>query len=221
MAEHGFTEVKARRASEDGHGTDNNHEDSAVDFMNDRFPQPYSRRKSEIIAAAARILPLTDSHDYSHHPARIKDDEQSGTESKSGTASRRLMSPSESGTEADDESFNYLKALPAPLSVANKGLRGAKEEETHLTPTQLAREVIQLSDLGILEFLEKQKDSVVKHRQQESQSKRVRRRRAEILRRVLEGALLAFCGALVLINQQALWLLSRAEKCMSGITLGF
>jgi hypothetical protein len=186
----------------------------AVDMKNDRFPQPYARRKSDIIAPTARLPPMTSARIRTQRPVPIKDEEQSDADSKNGVSSRRWISPSESGTEADDESFNFLKALPAPPLKSRKGLRGSKEEEGQLTPTQLDREVIRLSDLGIPEPQEEDPVPEVEDLKQEAQSVRVRRRRAEILRRVLEGALLAFCGALVLINQRALWLLSRAEKRM-------
>jgi hypothetical protein len=184
----------------------------AVDMNNDRFPQPYARRKSDIIAPTARLPTMTSTRVRAQRPAPIKNEEQSDVDSKNGASSRRWISPSESGTEADDESFNFLKALPAPPLKSRKGLRGSKEEEGELTPTQLDREVIRLSDLGIPEPKEEDPMPEVEDPKQETQSIRVRRRRAEILRRVLEGALLAFCGALVLTNQRALWLLSRAEK---------
>jgi hypothetical protein len=215
MAENGTASQKLDEAS----GTTTGFEDGmadAVNMNNDRFPQPYSRRKSDLIAPTARIPPLI-SGLYSHPTERIKGDGESDCDSKSGLNSRKWMSPSESGTEADDESFNFIRALPAPPIKLRKGLRGSKEEEGDLTPTQLDREVIRLSDLGIPEPRASEPVPELEDPQQETRSKRVRRRRGEILRRVLEGALLALSGALVLANQHVWWMLSRAEKCKMRI----
>jgi len=178
----------------------------------DRSPQPYARLKSDLTAPTAKLppssagteatTPFTPSRDASPSPSDGEDQRDGG----------KWTSGSESGTEADDESLAFIKALPAPQSKPRKGLRGGHEEEDgNITTTHLDREVIRLSDLGIPEPGPREPSPEIDE-QTQVRARAVRRRRGEILRRSLEGALLVACGALVLFDQGVYWRMSKAVK---------
>lgn len=175
-----------------------------------RTSHPYAHLKSELIAPTSRLPPSTAANTGANTPAEGRE-----YESAEGEVQRRRegksASPSESGTEADDESYSYsyIKALPPPPLKPRKGWRGAKEGDA-LTPTGLENELIRLSDLGIHDPRRRSPTEVEEERAEHR--KHVRERRGEILRRVLEGALLVGMGALVLFNQGIWWNLTRAEK---------
>lgn len=176
-----------------------------------RFPSPYSRRRSGIIQPLTPIVPQQNEQDLE------RDGRETRGRSSSRRSSRNVGSPSESGTEADDEAYGLvIKALPAPPFKPRKGVKrrntgGVEEPSPPMTPTKLTDEILRLSDVGIhepgpKEFLPDTPDAVP------ARSKGVRRRRAEILRRVLEGALLASPGMLVLSNQRIWWHMLEFEK---------
>jgi hypothetical protein len=177
-----------------------------------RLPNPYHRRKSSLIA------PLTPLVTNDLHLSR-----QEGSPARNGGlgehSRRNLASPSESGTEADDEGYGLvIKALPAPPFKPRKGLRrrSARDDEegtSPLTPTKLDNEVLRLSDVGIhepgpREPIPETQESLP------ARSKATRRRRAEILRRVIEGALVALSGALVLFNQRVIGIMAFSDQSM-------
>ena len=113
------------------------------------------------------------------------------------------QSPSGSGTEADDEGYTFVKALPPPPLRPHKGLR-----DTHgsgqggsplLTPTQIDDEGRKLSDEY---FAEKKKGkrkgeaSFTDDEARAARQKYLKRRRMELVRRTTETALLAGIGFL-------------------------
>ncbi|KAF2665873.1 hypothetical protein BT63DRAFT_427672 [Microthyrium microscopicum] len=174
-----------------------------------RFPQPYARHHADLIAPTSSLPPSAHTTNMAGNAI------QNGGVEKQDTRAldrRKALSPSESGTEADDESFTFVRALPAPPTKPRKGLRGARDDdEDDLTPTVLDREVIRLSDLGIPEPGARDPSPDIED-EKVLRTKGVRRRRAEILRRTTEGALIVISGALVLFYQKIWWQLSKPEK---------
>jgi hypothetical protein len=172
----------------------------------ERSPHPYHRRKSDLTQPTAAPVSLSSSTSL-HASAVLNSTSSTGSASSlAGAARRAILSPSESGTEADDEGSGlFFKALPAPPFRPRKGLRGADEADATplLTPTKLDGEVLRLSDVGIRE--PGAREPVLEEHEEErvGRSKRVRRRRAEILRRLLEVGLIAVAGAAVLWRQGA------------------
>ncbi|GME24623.1 putative methyltransferase [Neofusicoccum parvum] len=136
----------------------------------------------------------------------------------SQTASRSM---SESGTEADDEGYSFVKALPAPPIRPHKGLRDlrggdaalALSDSGLLTPNQLDEEGRRLSAApgyfkGRGKGARRQEDGageVEVHEEVRKERERyAKRRRAEMLRRGCEVALLAAIGLVVLRGAVAL-----------------
>lgn len=117
---------------------------------------------------------------------------------------RNSQSPSESGTEADDEAYQFVKALPAPPLRPRKGLRdrkGLREEGLSplLTPTQIEEEVRKYS----AEYFQDKKNvshageaSPTDKEAKAARQKYIKRRRNEVVRRTTETALLAGIGFL-------------------------
>ncbi len=138
--------------------------------------------------------------------------------------SRRKNSifPSESGSEADDESSGFLKGLPAPPMIPRKGLRGAGQENGSspmATPKLLSGSNRSLS----AEFRSWKEDWSGTKQQSIGDVQRKaelfrKRRRAESLRRVTEVALVASLGWLI-VRDQDVWLqmksLYRGIPCTS------
>jgi hypothetical protein len=206
--------VKEHAQSESGAMPNDTANDSNNVFLS-RLPSPYHRRRSGLIAPLTPIIP-DDSN-------RLQEDNASGRGSQSERSRANVASPSESGTEADDEGYGLIiKALPAPPFKPRKGLRrrstaDGEDASPPLTPTKLDNEVLRLSDVGIRDPGPKGPIPDTQE-SQPARSKGVRRRRAEILRRLIEGALLAISGALVLGNQRIWWELSNPERCKNPLS---
>ncbi|KAI9889822.1 MAG: hypothetical protein M1814_004924 [Vezdaea aestivalis] len=114
---------------------------------------------------------------------------------------RPSTSPDDSGTEADDEGFTVLRSLPAPPLRPRKGLRDAKGSSEDGVGSPL-----RTPDAS--ERTGKGEGRIIKQNGWESRveerrlAERVyRRRRAEIARRVVEAALAAGIGVVVLCGQ--------------------
>lgn len=113
---------------------------------------------------------------------------------------------SESGTEADDERpTQFLKALPPPLLRPAKGLKGDQDGAPDgsptplLTPSQLDKQGRRLSE-GYFDY-QKPLVKLLQPEEDELQAARrlfEKRRRAERIRRVSEGALLAVIGLIII-----------------------
>ncbi|KAL1793003.1 hypothetical protein ACET3X_007985 [Alternaria dauci] len=110
------------------------------------------------------------------------------------------QSPSESGTEADDEGCSLVKALPAPPLRPHKGLREAQASGTEawpsplLTPTQIDDEGRKLSEGYFARTTKTRRKGDAYHSDDEARAARQRylhRRRNELVRRTTETALLA------------------------------
>ena len=113
---------------------------------------------------------------------------------------RHLHSPSDSGTEADDERGTFLKGLPAPPLRPRKGLRGGTpvDKSPILSPLpsppatvfETRRLAIFQSEKGCLTFGGSSQETEV------NREKYMRCKRAEIVRRTSETSLLILAGFL-------------------------
>jgi len=168
-----------------------------------RSPHPYLRHKNEIREAfpersssssgAARPRPNAPNRTISDADGR-----------KRRKTSSQSQSPSESGTEADDEGYNFVKALPPPPLRPHKGLRDTRGSgqgglSPLLTPTQIDDEGRKFSN----EYFTKQKKgnrrgepSLTDNEARAARQKYLKRRRNELVRRTTETALLAGIGFL-------------------------
>jgi len=163
-----------------------------------RSPQPYHRRKNGISDATLR------TNHTGIQSSRASNEAIEGY----STAQHSILelrvkkqyptSPSDSGTEADDESGVVLKGLPAPPIRWRKGLR---ENEGHVTESPLLTPSY-LDDDERRSFIEYQlqgnprlQDSVLKDEEiLRIREKFTRRRRAELVRRTSETILLGVVG---------------------------
>ena len=110
---------------------------------------------------------------------------------------------SDSGTEADDESTGILKGLPAPPLRARKGLRsgwnGAAETDQWLPVLQPWPSFVRSASRSSQRSSSEEVEAGVT----ELRNKFSKRRRIEILRRLLEAGLLFSVGAVVLGQESA------------------
>jgi hypothetical protein len=115
-----------------------------------RSPHPYLRRKDEIRKPSPdRLAPS--SRAARNRPTPLNRATSDADGRKRRKTSSRSQSPSESGTEADDEGYSFVKALPPPPLRPHKGLReseglGQGALSPLLTPTQIDDEGRKFSD---------------------------------------------------------------------------
>ena len=113
---------------------------------------------------------------------------------------KSYTSPSESGTEADDERPSFLKGLPAPPSRPRKGLRGPKSfgaaatSSPYLTPSYLDQYQPTPPKAKLRRQVSPRDQAVANEETRQILEKYTKRRRAELVRRVVETALLAGVG---------------------------
>jgi hypothetical protein len=167
-----------------------------------RSPHPYLRHKDEIRKESPNRTSSSSS------PSRTPPESTDPTISDEDARKRRKtasQSPSESGTEADDEGYTFVKALPAPPLRSHKGLRDARaigiEEWTSppLTPTQIDDEGRKFSDDYLSGTKTGRRRGDAYQTDEEAlaaRQKYLQRRRNELVRRTTETALLAGIGLL-------------------------
>ena len=185
-----------------------------------RSPHPYHRNRANVFqdngtaaapAQSAFITPTLNSY----HP----DPGNGATYFDAGHRKRRKQtsSPSDSGTEADDEKGGSLLRLPAPPARLRKGLKGSNGSGTAsplLTPSYLDEEPRRLAlearkkRPGTLQSQSYTDEETIKLRE-----KFVRRRRAELIRRVTETLLLGVVG-FIACRSEVGWLMSLWAKDM-------
>lgn len=166
-----------------------------------RSPHPYHRRQHELQSNQAS--PEASSNDFSRTALGPSDRTISDQD---GRKRRKIsQSPSESGTEADDEGYGFVKALPAPPLRPRKGLRDVRGTGLDgvpsplLTPSLVDEEGRRLST----DYFKLRKDGI-RNREpsptddetKAAREKYLKRRRSELVRRVTETALLGFIGIL-------------------------
>ncbi len=128
---------------------------------------------------------------------------------------KNTSSPSESGTEADDEKAGSLLRLPAPPARLRKGLKGLNSSGTAsplLTPSYLDEEPRRLG----LESRKRRRESLQSPTYTDEETVRlrekfVRRRRAELIRRISETILLGSVG-FISCHDEIGWLLRSWAK---------
>lgn len=151
-------------------------------------------------------------HPYARRGRRVKSEESSGYDARQTPTTLS----SESGTEADDERpTQYLKALPPPSIRPAKGLRQLGDDGTEgsptplLTPSQLDSQSRRLSE-GYFDHKLSQTAAQQAEEDELLVARRLfeKRRRAEHIRRISEGALLAAIGLIIILAPavtSALW----------------
>jgi hypothetical protein len=167
-----------------------------------RSPHPYLRHKDEI----QRQSP--DTTRVEPPPSRSNPRPSDHTISDEDGRKRRKtasQSPSESGTEADDEGYTLVKALPAPPLRPHKGLYNTQvsgmEGATSplLTPTQIDDEGRKLSESYFVSNKRSKPRGDACQTDEEARTAKQRylqRRRNELVRRTTETLLLAGIGVL-------------------------
>lgn len=165
-----------------------------------RSPHPYHRRQHALQSQGVSASSSTTSFlRTSLQPtSTISDDD--------GRKRRKLsQSPSASGTEADDEGYSFIKALPAPPLRPHKGLRDVRGSGIDdiasplLTPSQVDEEGRKFSTGYFKARKGKSRSGEPVPTDEEAKAAREkyrRRRRNELIRRTTETVLLGVIGLL-------------------------
>lgn len=169
-----------------------------------RSPHPYRRRK-ETIPDRTFISERPGNQDSTISPrTRINDEETSTSKSDAVSRWQNKTSPSESGTEADDESGVVLKGLPAPPIRWRKGLRdaeGKEESSPLLTPSYLDDDEKRLAiERQFRRLSNAQSPLLTDEETLKIRDKFIQRRRAELLRRISETVIVSFVGYVACYN---------------------
>jgi hypothetical protein len=156
-----------------------------------RSPQPYLHRGDETRKPSAGWL-APSSDRPTHHTLSDADGR------KRRKASSTSQSPSESGTEADDEGGSFVKALPPPPLRPRKGLRdtqgvGLGAVSPLLTPSQIDNEGRRFAEEYFTVKNRSRKGQLLAADEEDraARQKYLKRRRNELLRRTTEVAELA------------------------------
>ncbi|KAJ4344703.1 dolichol kinase [Didymosphaeria variabile] len=166
-----------------------------------RSPHPYHRRQHELRNAQPS------SESSSNDLSRTTGPTSQGTVSDEDDRRRQRISqsPSESGTEADDEGYGFVKALPAPPLRPRKGLRDGRgsglagDATPLLTPSLVDEEGRKLSEQYFRPRKEGSRTGEPSPTDDEAKAARqkyLKRRRNEVVRRTTETALLGVIGIL-------------------------
>lgn len=180
-----------------------------------RSPHPYHRRQAELRSLNQpsesssndfiQLSALTSSKSGSDRDRTISNDDDARTRRKSS------RTPSDSGTEADDEGYSFVRALPAPPIRPRKGLRDIRGSgfdggvSPLLTPSQIDEE----RRKPLAEYFKSSKEgfdgpSPTDEEARTARHKYLKRRRAELIRRTTETGLLVVTGLMV-INGCSSW----------------
>lgn len=177
-----------------------------------RSPHPYHRQRSEIHSHTERSRQLNEAGSEWSDSSQIRVSCRMGVgkegEAQIGAGSRRWpdssKSPSDSGTEADDEGNGFLKGLPAPPQRSRKGLRDARGSIVSTTPSPLLTPSYLEADQRALlldSISERRSSGPARHSADEEVAKARKRskqkRRAELVRRSSEVLLLGIIGCII------------------------
>lgn len=128
--------------------------------------------------------------------------------------SKSSRTPSDSGTEADDESTGILRGLPAPPLRPRKGLRsggnGATDTDGWFPNLQPWPSFVHQNPRGSRRSSEEEAEGDAIEAQ-----KQRRKTRIEVLRRLLETAILLSVGGVVLLQREARFLAWAWRKGMA------
>ena len=150
-----------------------------------RTPRPYHHDGEEIRSSFDGVREVLD---------------EDGTGWVAGITGIPSIAGSESGTEADDERTNFVKALPAPQLRPRKGLKtGESSEYTLLTPSQLDDDGRRLPQDYFGDEVQGKKEFEAE--QKEEQKRLPQRRFAEFARRCSEVGLMAVIVVIVICGQ--------------------
>ncbi|SLM36207.1 phosphatidate cytidylyltransferase [Lasallia pustulata] len=173
-----------------------------------RSPHPYHRSKADAHSAAqANGRNITPRFSSGHTAVGYKVTAFFDADRRK----RRKIStsPSDSGTEADDESSGLLRGLPAPPARPRKGLKDTRlEGAEHITSPLLTPSFLDEGrQNGSVQYPQNRQESSRNQPRTDDEVQRfrlkfARRRRAEILRRVVEAALLGLLGIVVFSNDK-------------------
>ncbi|KAI9724543.1 MAG: hypothetical protein M1812_000611 [Candelaria pacifica] len=180
-----------------------------------RSPHPYHRRQVEPLSIAGQhkepdsptCIHSTDSQNLTP-PSSASDHDEALCAGHKHSRRKLSTSPSDSGTEADDESFRFLKRLPAPPLRLKKGLKNVKDPTVEgtlsplLTPSFLKGEDRNFSQ----EFKSARPGEAPIDRESEEERRKVKerynkRRQAELVRRGSEVILIGAIGGIVLCGE--------------------
>lgn len=177
-----------------------------------RPPHPYHRNQSDLSGPQRQERFTAAGQRYLGDATNLilKNGNDGGSYFSSNTRKiwRRSTSPSDSGTEADDESGTFLRVLPAPPIKLRKGLKDAKGSAISsplLTPTysddDRQRSILENRFNGqvISGNLAVVDEESIKIRE-----KFTKRRRAELVRRLSETLLLGTVGVIACGNESRL-----------------
>ena len=168
-----------------------------------RSPHPYHRRN--LGNDAQHTHASADSLQIEHSRTSLQPSDQTISDEDGRKRRKTSQSPSESGTEADDEGYSFVKALPAPPLRPRKGLRdlrGSGLDGTPsplLTPAQIDEEGRKFAQEYFRPRREGARTGAPSPTDDEAKAARQRylkRRRNELVRRTTETALLGFIGLL-------------------------
>lgn len=188
-----------------------------------RSPHPYHRQHSELPHASERI------GGYAYAPTRqsplvsrqnTDDDDEDDEHERTRLSPRRYHdpTPSDSGTEADDEHF--LKGLPAPRIRPHKGLRGS-DGIYSASPSPLPSPAFQDGYLSRqMGYAHANALTCKGETARKATDKFRRKRRVEIIRRISETAILGCVGGIICLNsevKQLIWLWRRGELTNSAL----
>ncbi|TID27525.1 hypothetical protein E6O75_ATG00292 [Venturia nashicola] len=173
-----------------------------------RSPHPYHRRNPSEGSTFEPSSQQESCGESSPTPTQEEEPIQSEGVTQRTPKRQTSLTPSESGTEADDEGgYTFIKALPAPPLKPRKGLRDAAISALDgvvtplLTPTKLDEDASRFSFDRLTSRRSDSDRSSTDEETRAARAKFVKRRRAELHRRVSEVALLAFLGLLTLWNE--------------------
>lgn len=161
-----------------------------------RSPHPYHHRQSHHLGTSAG----SSSNDFLRTSLQASNH---NTSDDDGRKRRKIsQSPSESGTEADDEGYGFIKALPAPPLRPHKGLRAPRGTGLDggasplLTPSLVEDEGFSFPNKKTL--LQNGGPSPTDDEAKAARQKYLKRRRNEVVRRTTETALLAAISILAI-----------------------
>ena len=193
-----------------------------------RSPHPYHRSRDTVLQDDAINISATRRSGFTRILSTSQIERRAGAtyfDADHRKRRKHTSSPSESGTEADDEKGGSLLRLPAPPARLRKGLKGLNASGTAsplLTPSYLDEEPRRLG----LESRKKRQESLQSPTYTDEETVRlkekfVRRRRAELIRRVSETILLGSVGFISCYHEIGGSLRSRAKGIPSSSSIAW
>ena len=173
-----------------------------------RSPHPYHRNRDAVLQDDATNVSAARRSGFTRILSTSQIERRAGAtyfDADHRKRRKNTPSPSESGTEADDEKGGSLLRLPAPPARLRKGLKGLHGSGTAsplLTPSYLDEESRRLG----LESRKTRQESLHSPSYTDEETVRLkekflRRRRAELIRRVSETILLGSVGFISCNNE--------------------